>query len=833
MIRRFSAIVATVLLVLAAGCSTNTDLSGVKLPNSRPDTRITGQPPTLLEASFAVDLNWTGSDPDGLIVGYEWKISNNGTDGISPRDTLTIDPLTGAVLHPWRFTAANDTTFLVLADQQGFPRDEHSKPRSFRTHSVFIRAVDDKGAVDPTPAYISFTSTTIVPTCRVIYPNLNNSAAQSVPTSVNIGWEGTDSDFDLKVPTQVRFLWKSAQFDTSSTGEPEYIWNPYLYGLYGDGILDFEDPDWTPWIGYAPLKEDRKVQFPDQPNGEYFLFALQVRDTAGAVSVGMGYQREVGNFKVRNSGFTPTIFLSEPFLGPSGFATSFNEIAGGQPLNFIWTANADDYNGKIVSYRHGWDLIDKNDANDPGWAVPPGLSKQNLFATERSFQDGLHTFTLRVEDDSKQVRFIVWRLQVVPFVSEENQLEILVLDQVADPGQGLTNNWIDQSGNPRNSEEFRNPYWHFLADGSGGVAGINWEGRDWKDHTDLVKYSDLVNYKVVLCYAEAAGDQRMFQEFRARSGVDKFVWLAPYQERGGNFFLVGARSMESFLEALSNYMVPMIFDSRQTFFSVDGTNYITGFGTVERPDGERVQRGPLMYPYATAGIAVIDWTSPANKTIYGRDKRAKFERKVDCVGLKGVVLDPAFKSNHAIGPGVIADTMFTNQVIDWRDVVAARADTLELINSYFNFQFGWDEFYDTNISSRSDQIVLQECDVLEAPGGMCVEPMFRGISRFDWLRELRWNADPPELDWPQSRYTDNELDDGCGRLGLSSYEGRDRSSSRTNDMVYGFMSYKNFVDKPVRKADVYWGFDPYRFDENDSRKAIRWVLKYFGLTINP
>ncbi len=220
MIRRITAVTAFMLLILAAGCSTNTDLSGVRVPNSRPDTRITGQPPTLLEASFAVDLNWTGSDADGRIVGYEWKISNNGTDGISPRDTLTVDPLTGAILNPWRFTAANDTTFLVLADQPDFPSDQHDEPRSFRTHSVFIRSVDDKGAVDPVPAFISFTATTIVPTCRVVYPNLNNQNAMTVPPSVNVGWEGTDLDFELKVPTQVRFLWKSAQYDTTPTGDP-------------------------------------------------------------------------------------------------------------------------------------------------------------------------------------------------------------------------------------------------------------------------------------------------------------------------------------------------------------------------------------------------------------------------------------------------------------------------------------------------------------------------------------------------------------------------------------------------------------------------------------
>jgi hypothetical protein len=307
MSRRIPVAAAAALLVLAAGCSTNTDLGGVRLPNSRPDTRITGQPPTLLEAGFAVDFNWTGSDSDGRIVGYEWKISDNGTDGISPRDTLTVDPLTGAILNPWRFTAGNDTTFLVLADQADFPGDEHARPRSFRTHSLFIRAVDDRGDVDPTPAYISFTSTTIVPTVRVVYPNLGNQGSKRVPPSVNIGWEGRDPDFNLNVPTQVRFLWISAQYDTTDLGEPRYIRTPFEFNLHWDKIIDLEDPNWSEWRGYAPQEADRRVQFPDQPDREYFLFALQARDTAGAVSVGMGYQVEVGNFQIVKGGFRPAV----------------------------------------------------------------------------------------------------------------------------------------------------------------------------------------------------------------------------------------------------------------------------------------------------------------------------------------------------------------------------------------------------------------------------------------------------------------------------------------------------------------------------------------------
>ena len=288
--------------------------------------------------------------------------------------------------------------------------------------------------------------------------------------------------------------------------------------------------------------------------------------------------------------------------------------------------------------------------------------------------------------------------------------------------------------------------------------------------------------------------------------------------------------MESFLEESPNYMVPIIFDAEETVMVVGDINFILGFGQRELPDGSLVPRGPELYPYATAGISAIDWTSPNTKTIFGRPHIARFDRKVECVGLKGLVLEDDFRANHSVGMGAIADTFITDQVIDWMDAVAVQADTLGLFNS--SFPFRTDEFIDANLSSRTTPIIPQECAAIpQAPGGMCVEPMFTGISRMDWVREYKWAGG--DSDWPQSEYTDFDLDGGCGTLALTSYQGTDRSSALTNDQVYGYMSYKLIEDKPFQRADVYWGFDPYRFDQNETKKAIRWVLDYFGLTINP
>jgi hypothetical protein len=669
----------------------------------------------------------------------------------------------------------------------------------------------------------------LVPTVRVAVPNLSPQIAKIMPPSFEVGVFAEDADASTGRPIKYRFLLVTAQYDTTASGEPRYIRTPFEYIQHGAEILFWDHTDWSDWIEYPAEGEMPFLSFFDLADQVYFLLALQVMDSDGSVSIALDYQMEVFNFQVREGAFRPDVTICEPFLGCPSASEIFNEIAGGQPLNFSWIADASAYGGTIVSYRHGWDLVDPDDPNDPGWAVPAGLEPENLFAVERSFSDGLHNFILRVVDDSDQVRLISWTLSVVPFVDPSNQLPLLVIDQVYDP-DGLVNNWQDQFGNPRNAERYRNPYWQFLEDVPGGVADFDWS-RDWMDHRDTPYFRDLVNYKAVLCYAKSNDvNQTMFQQFRPVNGQDKYVWLAPYQQHGGNYFQVGGSSMESFLEVLPNYMVPIIFDAWETTYVIDGISFVLGFGQKEMPDGSMVQRGPTLYPYATAGITALDWTSPSTKYIYGRNVVARFDRDVDCVGLKGLALAPDFQANHGVAPGAMADTFFTDQEIVWNDVVDAESGILNLFANTVPFRN--DELFDVNITTRPTPIVLQDCShITTAPGGMCVEPMFTGISRMDWMREYMWAEGDSE--WPHSEYSDFELDDGCGHLGLTSYEGLPRSSSKTHGHTYGYFSYKMTEDKPNYKADVYWGFDPYRFDHEETQKAIRWVLDYFGLNINP
>lgn len=543
-------------------------------------------------------------------------------------------------------------------------------------------------------------------------------------------------------------------------------------------------------------------------------------DTSGAVSLERGYGQEVLNIQVRADFFRPQVVLNEVYLG-STTTNRLTEIASGQPLNFSWVASAAAYGGTITSYRHGFDLIDPEDPSDPGWAVPAGLAPENLYAPETTFAEGYHRFLVRVVDDSGQVTVLTWDLAVIPFVSLEYQYPLLVIDQVVD---SQTNAWPGEDGIPYDREEYRNAFWSFL-DGPDGVAQFSWD-QDRLDHTRQVSYPDLVFYRSVLVYARSHNDQLMFDQFRPVDGQDRYVWLAPYQRGGGNLFLVGSQSMESFLETLPNYVTPIIFESQEEYYILNGDPYVLGFGQAEMPDGSLVDRGPRQYGFATAGIAALDWSVPLNKYIYGRVTPASQDRKSSCAALKGLVLDPAFRSGHQVGSDVLADTLFTDQLIDWRDDPAAGTDSLTT-----PFPFHGDEFVDFNITTRPTPFAPRNC--AEGPQGLCVEPMFTGLARFDWLREQKWSQG--DLGWPQNTYSPTALDEICGPLALDTYaagqDPRPDGTARTNGRTYGYLSYANVADKPSGKADVYWGFDPYRFDHEQSRQAIRWVLDYFGLEL--
>ncbi|MCP4290288.1 MAG: hypothetical protein GY780_00460 [bacterium] len=657
-----------------------------------------------------------------------------------------------------------------------------------------------------------------VPKARLIYPGSNHTSATMLPPGYSFEVTLQDDDGLMQKPRKFRYLVKEAVVDGV------VINTKYQYDLYVDELISFHDEAWSEWMDvYLGSEDPTLITMPELEIDQYYICAVQVLDDNGCASMDLGYSHSVANFRVVDDLFTPTISAMEQYLGVFQTSQWQVDIASGQELNFQAQASAQYYGGSITSLRYGWDLQDPDDPNDPGWGNPAGFEDDTLVIPEHSFHNGLHSLTIQAIDSYGYVSTMVGDLSVIPFVSPENQLPLLFVDQVVD---NQTNLWPNEDGTIiYDHEDYRNAFWSFLSQDD-GVQGYD-ENRDRYDHTESFGYENIVAYKSVLINARMHSQQLLFQQFRPENDQDKYVWLNPYQAQGGNLFLVGNRSMDSFLEVLS-YMVPLVFDTDEQYFSKYNTNFTVGFGKIERPDGSTVNRGITMYPYLTAGISTLDWSVPINKNIYDRPFAASQDRSTECSGIKAMVLSGDFRNQHQINGLALSDTMHTNLDIDWRDSQAAGIDT----NLSIGFHFVGDEFVDANVSSRTTDWQPQECS--DGVDGLCVEPMYQGVTRFDFLRKANWDAGNSE--WPQNVYTPQDLNDICGEMALTTLEtpGGDipNGTARVNDLTYGYLSYKNVANKPSGKADAYWGFDPYRFDHGEAKKSVRWVLQYFGLSMN-
>lgn len=154
-----------------AACDTT--ISGDELANRPPDTELSVQDTSLVDnlggnlLTSTVHVFWSGSDPDGFVSRYEFRYYDVGAR--PPVD------------EGWFETQRRDSVVLLP-----IPQGESAAQVAFE-----VRAIDDRGLVDPDPA-------------RTVFPIKNSPPALSLDpfvqpsdTTFNIfsfGWEAEDPD---------------------------------------------------------------------------------------------------------------------------------------------------------------------------------------------------------------------------------------------------------------------------------------------------------------------------------------------------------------------------------------------------------------------------------------------------------------------------------------------------------------------------------------------------------------------------------------------------------------------------------------------------------------
>lgn len=681
--KRGFAPLALALGLALTGCGEDGALIGDEVPNTAPDTRVTATPPVLGQTTFTVTFFWTGSDPDGEIRGFEWRISSNGADGVvDVADTLGL---------PWAETTATDTTFVVSADMDSFeidandPRIQDPKQvRFWQTHTLYVRAVDELGARDPSPAHVSFTATTLAPTVNITLPSQSTSTScTSAPEVMTFGWEGVDPDNPDGTPAEVRYI-------LLPYGGPGTTCLPRQQFQQGAFPITGEEAGWSDWVRYdAPNDSGLTVTLPRQQQQNSFFFAVQARDVAGAVTPTFEWGRNVRHVRVDNSS-RPRLIVSEQFLGTfealSINTTKSFEIVQGQPINFSWSADASSYAGLIEAYRYGWDLVDPNDPNDPGWAVAWGNGPQWLRALERSFSQGAHNFVVQARDNSGTISRLFVGLQVIQIPSPSEQRELLLVDD-----------WPFTSGNQQLQAEWLNRMRSWVD---------NVVGFQPADVIDVELDANRMNFRLVSNYKSivwltAPAENNFIQTRLApeNTGALRYNFMEVYQARVGRMLLMGpGAAINSVEHDPPNWAYPLVFNS-----SAGGNQ---GFGRCERPDGTEFPCGIQRWPYSAFCLDIADPVRPAIQRIFN-EGAGNPQRSWENAGLAKAVVDTTFRSRNAIDPSELVDLQPTSLRLQTQQPP--------------DYKLFSEEYYNRLVVNRDVTVNLRACQ----------EVMFRWVSRMD------------------------------------------------------------------------------------------------------
>jgi hypothetical protein len=167
-------LVVAVMFAVAAGCGMTGKLTGTLNANKAPETVlfVSGELDTV---NHIVHLYWLGSDADGEVTGFEWRLLNPET----PADTN------------WRFTTLTDSIFTV-----------HT-PNGYADTRFSVRAIDDDGLRDPEPPVQKFEFSNQVPVVRF---QQKPAPTDTTFASVSVTWLGIDVDGDVAKLTYLVWL---------------------------------------------------------------------------------------------------------------------------------------------------------------------------------------------------------------------------------------------------------------------------------------------------------------------------------------------------------------------------------------------------------------------------------------------------------------------------------------------------------------------------------------------------------------------------------------------------------------------------------------------------
>jgi hypothetical protein len=534
--------------------------------NEPPQVWLSAAPPEGTVSNYTLHLFWGGWDPDGDIACYEYVITNNENDVFEPADT------SGA--GKWHRVNSNDSTFTFTADvlqDSSAIEPENLMPLEYRrSHTFFIRAVDDRGTASVRPAYRTFTSRTLSPIVDIIVPTTTGYNPATISPITTFKWTAKDfvaTSSEIQDPDSVRWILVSAtRFQKSWDLAIDYVRkNPHA-------------PEWSPWRYYrAPADSGRSCTIGPIDFGPY-VFGVQVKDEAGAVCPIFDEFRNIRRVSVSPRRTGPLLTVYNRYMGTMVTMSPSEDpriidLPANVPMSFRFTANASSYGGTVSGYRYGWDIQDLKDPTQ--WEVDytPFVNFTNGVPTSnvpaRTWQFDSHTLYVEVIDNSGYTSRIAVTVNIVPFTFRKS---VLVIDDYDDVGSA---GFAPSNGAAPNDEE-HDAFWEEM------LADV----RDFDPVVDMVEVQTDLPIHLIADYRSIIWDA--FCSYNLKPGISllpeiirftssdatlgggamgkvKPNILALYQAAGGHFLLCGEQPLtavvnrDAFGDGVRTGCYPLIF----------------------------------------------------------------------------------------------------------------------------------------------------------------------------------------------------------------------------------------------------------------------------------
>jgi hypothetical protein len=544
------------LAALLVGCSDSDDMP-FEPPPVRPVVQLEVAPTKGDSTSYLVHLEWSATDSDGQVVGYQYAVDPPAMPGPG-NDTTWVD------------TQATTVDLTVAATRPPEPLPPPGTPiASSDYHTVVVRAIDDDD-LHSAPVSRSFTAYTVAPYTNIVFPNGNAQGPIVTPDSFRVAWQGTDPD-GAGIATYKFRLATAEEIDPLN---PTGISAAQLQAFFGADAPGFATAGWD------SLPGDSAGYVLDNlsPHTTYF-FAVVAVDHSGAYEPRFNQDSNVLRFwptldtlgpriTVWNEYFSRTQIVSGVSLDPSRIYNI--ELPVSTPVTFNWSA-APQGGSYIVGYRWAVDIADINDETprkDPSDLAHWSPWSLGTSATVGPFtaDPPIHHFYLEALDAFGLVTLFTIRMNIVVPTFDR---PLLVIDdlygtptQLVNPGN--PGGPIQLSGAyPMEAEQdsflvARGGFPDSLSIRSSGTFALSQPGAFadfWPDTLDYRFYphdgltlEDLSRYKAVAWYTDSQSAQRSGSKFgsvspmtglRSINSVNRLNTLAVYLRQGGKVWLFG------------------------------------------------------------------------------------------------------------------------------------------------------------------------------------------------------------------------------------------------------------------------------------------------------